>query len=141
MADIELFVTTWGVDRALLQQVRRAVFVVEQQVPEELEWDDDDPQCVHVLAMANRDPVGTGRLSPAGKLGRLAVLSGFRGRGLGMRIARMLLQEAWHRGLVSVYLHAQVPAMRFYEKLGFVAEGPVFDEAGIPHRVMRRNIK
>lgn len=140
MDDIEVFVTTWGVDRPLLQQVRREVFIVEQQVPEEEEWDADDPVSVHVLAVQNREPVGTGRLTPAGKIGRLAVTGRLRGRGLGTRILRALLQESWHRGLLEVTLHAQVQALPFYEKLGFRAEGDVFDEAGIPHRKMRRTL-
>lgn len=140
MQDIELFVTTWGVDRPLLQQVRRAVFIVEQQVSEEDEWDADDLVSVHVLAVRNREPVGTGRLTPGGKIGRLAVISEYRGRGLGVRIARLLLQEALHRGLFDVFLHAQVQALPFYEKLGFTAVGEVFEEAGIPHRKMHRTL-
>lgn len=140
METTEVFVTTWGADRPSLQQVRRAVFIVEQQVSEEDEWDSDDIVSVHVLAVRNREPVGTGRLTPGGKIGRLAVISEFRGRGLGVRIMRALLQEAWHRGLLNVYLHAQVQALPFYEKLGFAADGEVFEEAGIPHRKMRRTL-
>ena len=138
--DIDVFVTTWGVDRPQLQKVRRTVFVVEQQVPEEEEWDADDPLAVHVLAARNREPVGTGRLTAGGKIGRLAVLSEHRGRGLGTRILKELLQEALHRGLLDVYLHAQLQALAFYERLGFQAEGDVFDEVGIPHRAMRRTL-
>lgn len=137
MDETEFFVTTWGVDRPLLQQVRREVFIVEQKVPEEEEWDDDDQVCIHVLATRNREPVGTGRLSPAGKIGRIAVLSEFRGRGIGDRILRMLIEQAYHRGLIEVTLHAQVQAVPFYEKRGFQVQGGVFDEAGIPHRRMR----
>ena len=138
MQDIEYCVTTWGVDRPLLQQVRRRVFIVEQEVPEAEEWDDDDPLSVHVLATLNREPVGTGRLTPAGKIGRMAVLSEVRGRGVGGAILRLLVDEALHRGLVELRLNAQVRAIPFYERHGFAAEGPVFMEAGIPHRVMRR---
>jgi len=141
MEDTEFVVTTWGVDRPLLQQVRRQVFVVEQRVPEEEEWDDGDEVCVHVLATRNREPVGTGRLSPAGKIGRLAVLSEFRGRGLGDRMLGMLIEQAYHRGLLEVSLNAQVQVVPFYEKRGFKAEGPVFDEAGIPHRRMRKALR
>ena len=138
MQDIEYHVTTWGVDRPSLQQVRRRVFVVEQEVPESEEWDDEDPLSVHVLATLNREPVGTGRLTPAGKVGRMAVLSEVRGRGVGSAILRLLVDEALHRGLVELRLNAQVRAIPFYERHGFAAEGPVFMEAGIPHRVMRR---
>ena len=138
MDDIEYCVTTWGVDRPLLRQVRRQVFVVEQQVPEDEEWDEDDPLSVHVLATRNREPVGTGRLTPAGKIGRMAVLSEVRGQGVGSQILRLLVGEALHRGLVELRLNAQVHAIAFYERHGFSAEGPVFMEAGIPHRSMRR---
>jgi len=138
MADIEYCVTTWGADRPLLQAVRRKVFIVEQQVPEEEEWDEDDLVAVHVLATRNREPVGTGRLTPAGKIGRMAVLSEVRSRGVGRRILDMLVGEASHRGMIELHLNAQVQAVPFYEKAGFRAEGDVFLEAGIPHRRMRR---
>jgi predicted GNAT family N-acyltransferase len=133
----EVFLTTWSTDRPQLRQVRREVFILEQSVPEELEWDDEDPVSVHVLATLNREPVGTGRLTPAGKIGRVAVVRKCRGMGLGQRIMKLLLHEARHRGLTEVRLSAQLSAMPFYEKLGFRAEGEVFDEAGIPHRNMR----
>jgi len=140
MEGTDFYVTTWGADRPQLQQVRRAVFIEEQEVSEEEEWDDDDLVSVHVLATRNREPVGTGRLSPAGKIGRIAVLSEVRGLGIGGRILDMLIQEALHKGLLDVHLNAQVHAIPFYEKHGFTAYGEVFDEAGIPHRRMRRNL-
>ena len=140
MDDIEYFITTWGADRPQLQDVRRRVFIVGQQVPEEDEWDEDDLVAVHVLATRNREPVGTGRLSPAGKIGRMAVLSEVRGHGVGSRILDLLIQEASHRGLLDVHLNAQVQAIPFYEKFGFKAEGREFLEAGIPHRRMRRRL-
>jgi predicted GNAT family N-acyltransferase len=140
MQDIDVFLTTWSTDRPALQRVRRAVFIEEQQVPEEEEWDDDDLVCVHVLAVRNREPIGTGRLSTAGKIGRLAVMGEFRRMGIGSRMLKLLLDDAAHRGMASVYLHAQVQAMAFYENFGFVAEGAEFDEAGIPHRRMRRSV-
>ena len=138
MDETEFVVTSWAADRPRLQPVRREVFVTEQRVPEAEEWDDDDEVCVHVLAMLNREPVGTGRISPAGKIGRLAVLSEFRGRGIGDRILLMLIEQARHRGLAEVTLNAQVHAMPFYERHGFKAQGEVFDEAGIPHRRMQK---
>jgi predicted GNAT family N-acyltransferase len=136
MDETEFVVTTWDAGRPRLQPVRRQVFVIEQKVPEAEEWDDDDEVCVHVLATRNREPVGTGRISPAGKIGRLAVLSEFRGRGIGDRILLMLIEQARHRGLAEVTLNAQVHAVPFYERHGFRAQGGLFDEAGIPHRRM-----
>ncbi len=142
MHDLLLRVTRWDfdADRAMLRQVRHQVFVLEQRVPEEQEWDEDDALALHVLATRNCEPVGTGRLTTAGKIGRLAVLSEFRGKGVGGRILRMLVHEAVYRGLPELVLHAQLQALPFYEKHGFVAEGPVFDEAGIPHRKMLRRL-
>ena len=135
MADdqIECVLASWDADRALLQCIRRAVFIQEQKVPESEEWDDDDAASVHVLARLNREPVGTGRLNPAGKIGRIAVIAGLRGRGIGAVILRRLLEEARRIGIRQAFLHAQVQALPFYEKLGFRSEGGVFDEAGIPH--------
>ncbi len=130
---IECVLADWDADRPVLERIRRAVFVEEQQIPEKDEWDDEDPGSVHVLARLNRDPVGTGRLNAAGKIGRIAVLDGLRGRGIGTQILLRLLQEARRRGIREPYLHAQVQAASFYEKLGFLRGGDVFDEAGIPH--------
>jgi predicted GNAT family N-acyltransferase len=118
--------------------VRRAVFIREQYVPEEEEWDSADPVCIHALARAaNRDAVGTGRLDPLGKIGRLAVLAGHRGYGVGDRLLQWLIETAARTRLREVYLHAQTQALPFYERRGFVAEGAQFDEVGIPHQRMR----
>ncbi|MCU0975343.1 MAG: GNAT family N-acetyltransferase [Steroidobacteraceae bacterium] len=136
----EVFLTTWSTDRPQLEHVRREVFILEQSVPEDLEWDDEDPVCVHVLAILNREPVGTGRLTPAGKIGRVAVARRCRGTGLGRQIMKLLTDAARHRGMTEVRLSAQLSAMPFYEKLGFRAEGEVFEEAGIPHRNMRMSL-
>mgnify|MGYP001355546456 CR=1 FL=1 len=130
---IECVLTTWGTDRPVLQKIRREVFINEQSVPESDEWDDDDAVSVHALATLNRDPVGTGRLNPGGKIGRIAVKAGLRGRGIGTLIVRQLLHEAYHQGIREPYLHAQVQVVPFYEKLGFRIEGDAFDEAGISH--------
>ncbi len=129
----ECTVADWSVDRRELVGIRRAVFIEEQEIPESDEWDAEDAACVHLLARANRDPVGTGRLSPAGKIGRIAVLAGQRGRGIGTQILLRLLDEARRLGIREPYLHAQLQAVPFYEKLGFECRGDVFDEAGIPH--------
>jgi len=138
---LECVLTTWAADRAVLQQIRREVFIREQKVPESDEWDDDDSASVHALVRLNREPVGTGRLNPAGKIGRIAVIAGLRGRGIGALITRRLLDEARHRGIREPYLHAQLQAVPFYEKLGFASEGDVFDEAGIPHVRMKHALE
>jgi predicted GNAT family N-acyltransferase len=130
---LECVVADWAADRRELERIRRTVFIEEQRIPEPDEWDDEDADSVHVLVRLNRDPVGTGRLNAAGKIGRIAVLAGQRGRGIGTLILRRLLEEARRLGIREPYLHAQVQAMPFYEKLGFERRGGEFDEAGIPH--------
>lgn len=136
---------TWAADRAALECVRRAVFIGEQHIPEQEEWDAIDPLAIHVLAWiraagVKRELVGTGRLEPTGKIGRVAVLPRYRGTGAGVAIMRRLVDLAAERGLDEVTLHAQTYARGFYERLGFRAEGPEFDEVGIPHQRMRRAV-
>lgn len=119
--------------------LRRAVFIEEQAVPEELEVDGLDPQALHLLATWEGRPVGTARLLPkgdTGKIGRVCVLPGMRGRGIGAALVRAAVEELRARGLARARLGSQVHAIPFYEALGFVAEGPVYDDAGIAHRDM-----
>ncbi|GAA1364886.1 GNAT family N-acetyltransferase [Streptomyces beijiangensis] len=124
--------------------VRREVFVVEQGVPAELEYDDLDADALHVLAAGPDGPLGTGRLltgieeAGVGTLGRLAVAKTARGLGVGVALVRAIEDAARERGLTAVDLHAQTHALGFYERLGYVAYGPEFPDAGIPHRAMRR---
>lgn len=129
---------SWERDEADLRVVREAVFIVEQQVPPEEEWDALDARSVHVLA---RDPegrpLGTGRLTPEHTIGRVAVYREWRGRGVGDAIMRVLLEQAQALGYPQIVLHAQVDAIPFYEKLGFAVEGEEYVEAGIQHRNMR----
>ncbi|WP_405732089.1 GNAT family N-acetyltransferase [Streptomyces sp. NBC_01537] len=123
--------------------VRREVFVLEQQVPAELEYDEHDgpdAKAVHVLAVGPDGPLGAGRLIPgdagAGILGRLAVTRAARGLGIGVALVRAIEDEARRLGLSVVELHAQTHALGFYERLGYVAYGPEYEEAGIAHRSM-----
>ncbi|MFD9729526.1 GNAT family N-acetyltransferase [Streptomyces sp. NPDC059072] len=131
--------------------VRTEVFVVEQSVPESIEYDAYDAGAVHVLAVgADGLPLGTGRLlhgaaalgktgSPeVGSLGRLAVRKVARGLGVGVALVRAIEAEAVALGLAAVDLGAQTHALGFYERLGYVAYGPEFQDAGIAHRAMRR---
>ncbi|MEV6397633.1 GNAT family N-acetyltransferase [Streptomyces sp. NPDC051907] len=135
-------------DREACFAVRRAVFVVEQRVPAEIEYDAHDADAVHVLAVGPQGPLGTGRLligllpgePSAGSLGRLAVTPAARGLGVGAALVRAIEDAARERGLASVDLHAQTHALGFYERLGYVAYGPEFADAGIPHRAMRRTL-
>ena len=123
-------------DYAALRAIRFTVFVDEQRVPEDIEIDDDDPRCIHVLALDDNVPVGTGRIDieKSGKIGRVAVLDSHRGSGVGEAIMRMLHAIAIERGITGCWCHAQVAAAPFYEKLGYrIGDEAPFDEAGIPH--------
>ncbi|MFK8015337.1 MAG: GNAT family N-acetyltransferase [Gammaproteobacteria bacterium] len=130
----------WTGDQQALRQIRHEVFVVEQNVPPDLEWDGEDEQCAHALALLDDVPVGTGRLSPDGKIGRMAVIATGRRRGVGGAILGELMNQARALGLKQVHLHAQTHALAFYERHGFSAHGDEFDEAGIPHRHMTRTL-
>ncbi len=134
-------IVTWREEAASIRAVREAVFVREQGIPERLEWDGLDPECIHVLAEDRRlRPVGTGRLAPGGRIGRMAVLAGWRGRGVGTGLLEMLLRAAGEAGHGQVYLHAQLPVRAFYARHGFRCEGPPFREAGIEHVRMARGL-
>lgn len=129
----------WHALKADAQAVRYEVFVLEQKVPLELEWDEMDPACLHAVAYdENGNALGTGRLLPDGHIGRMAVRQPARGAGIGAAILRALMREAEKRGDHVVRLHAQTHAEAFYARHGFVREGEEFMEAGIPHIGMRR---
>lgn len=130
---------TWRADQAAIRHVRQTVFIDEQAVPEPEEWDGRDADCTHLLAEdPHGQPIGTARFLAEGKLGRMAVVKAWRGRGVGRALLARLIEIAEGRGLTRLELDAQVQAIPFYEPLGFRAEGPVFDDAGIPHRKMVR---
>ena len=129
---------TWEEGSLELAAIRREVFVIEQNVPEDLEWDGMDPQCRHVVARALSGwPIGTGRLRPDGHIGRMAVLAHWRSKGVGGAMLESLIEMAQHAGHKSAPLNAQSYAMPFYARYGFVAEGEEFMEASIPHQSMR----
>lgn len=132
---------TWDRMRNAATAIRTEVFVQEQRVPADMELDDMDASCLHAVAF---DPagmaVGTGRLLPDGHIGRMAVRREWRGRGVGGAILGMLIAEARGLGYHAVVLHAQTHALGFYTRHGFTAEGDVFEEANIPHVVMRREL-
>lgn len=122
-----------------LRTVRETVFVHEQQVPLEEEWDALDPDSAHVLARDdNGRPIGTGRLTPEHKIGRMAVLAEWRGKGVGSALLIALLDEARRRRWEQVSLNAQIDAIGFYRRHGFESYGEQFMEAGIKHQRMRK---
>jgi predicted GNAT family N-acyltransferase len=132
----------WATDAATLCAIRLKVFVEEQNVPLELEWDGEDERCEHALAYAPDDtPIGTGRLLPDGRIGRLAVLKEWRGQGAGSALLEYFLALAREKGFTTVSLHAQIHATAFYARHGFEAHGDQFMDAGIPHIEMSRQLK
>lgn len=131
---------SWGELSAQASPIRFTVFVDEQKVPVELELDEFDPLSCHALALAGDEAVGTGRLLPDGHIGRMAVLAGWRGRGVGALLLQALIDEATRRGMARVVLNAQTHALGFYARFGFVPEGEEYEEAGLPHRTMGRSL-
>ena len=129
----------WSDAAAELRQIRYDVFVVEQRVPEVLEWDAADAGSIHALASdAAGRPIGCARLLVDGHIGRVAVVRDWRAHGVGTALMLHLIDKARARGDAQVTVNAQVAAMPFYERHGFIASGDVFEEAGIAHRVMTR---
>jgi len=140
--EFKLIHTRWQDNRRELGALRRAVFVEEQRVPESLEWDGMDADCYHVLVTAaEQQPVATGRMKPDGHIGRMAVLPAYRGQGIGSAVLMALLKVARQQQYAEVFLHAQVSAIAFYERHGFVVYGAEFMDAGIPHKSMRRQTR
>jgi predicted GNAT family N-acyltransferase len=129
---------SWEDARAHASPIRFQVFVEEQGVPLEIELDEHDAASLHALAFEGETPVATGRLLPDGHIGRMAVLAAWRGRGIGALLLKSLVEKARERGDAQVALSAQVHAVRFYRRHGFVEEGGQYVEAGIPHQAMRR---
>jgi len=137
---INIRVANWADDKTGLAKIRRAVFIDEQKVPEELEWDEEDIRSTHFLVTIDDTAVATARLKPDGQIGRMAVLNEYRHQGIGQKLLQYVLQNAVSQNMKTLYLHAQVDAVPFYEKQGFSAHGEVFYEADIPHRAMSKNI-
>ncbi|SIO30589.1 GNAT family N-acetyltransferase [Vannielia litorea] len=117
--------------------LRREVFMREQGFSEAEEFDGKDQRAIHLLASERGEPVGTARVFvEEGRIGRICVLQRARGTGLGAAIVRAGMDLLRERGATRAVLDAQVRAMGFYETLGFTAEGPEFDDGGVPHRRM-----
>jgi len=127
----------WHDGEPLLRVIREEVFVREQNVPAELEWDGLDEGCRHALALSRSgDAIGCGRLLPNGHLGRMSVLPQWRKQKVGTALIEALLDEARSRGYKQVDVDAQTYAIPFYHKFGFVEHGQEFMDAGLPHKKM-----
>jgi len=127
-------VLDWPGAKPYARPVRERVFIEEQRVPRELEWDEWDASSEHAIACdAGGAAIGTARLLPDGRIGRMAVLRAWRGRGVGAGLLAALLGRARGRGIARITLHAQTHAAGFYRRFGFSERGGEFLEAGIPH--------
>lgn len=136
-AEFTVRVALWPQDKAALYAVRHSVFVEEQHVGEREEWDGLDDSCQHVLAEDLQDhAIGTGRITGDGQIGRMAVLPEWRGKQVGTALMHQLLDIVRNNGYEHCHLHAQLSAVDFYRRLGFVAYGDTFIDANIRHRAM-----
>ncbi|WP_318506281.1 GNAT family N-acetyltransferase [Photobacterium leiognathi] len=124
--------------RGLIRTVREQVFIQEQQIDPEIEFDDLDSAAVHVLVMDGEQPLGTGRILADGHIGRIAIMKSARGQGLGAKVVQALVKYAQQQGYPRVDLGAQTHAVDFYRKLGFMPYGDEFMEANIPHQAMEQ---
>ena len=138
---METHTTTLEESSDAIRKVRTTVFIEEQGVPPEMEFDDDDRECVHVVVTDGGRAVGTGRLGGDGRIGRMAVLKEMRGRGVGRTMLRALEDVARQRGMERLWAHGQVHALGFYESMGFQAAGEEFMEAGIAHRMIEKTLR
>ena len=142
MTTILIKQVSWQQHQPELQALRQQVFVVEQKVPAELEWQADDEDAYHWLAYGPQQQVlGCARLLKAGTLGRMAVAKSARRQNIGLQLLQAAMDFAQQQlGLAEVHLSAQTHALGFYQKAGFVSEGAEYHEAGIPHIHMRKKL-
>ena len=133
-----IITTSYQASQDAIRDVRRRVFVEEQGIPAELEWDEHDQNATFVIALNDTgNAIGTARLLADGRIGRMAVLPEWRNQGVGSAMLTTLLDNARQQALPAVYLSAQHSACGFYRRFDFVAEGAPYHEAGIPHQRMR----
>ena len=133
-AQFTVRIMAWPEALPLARPVRERVFIEEQKVPLELEWDEWDEASDHAVAFdAGGNPIGTARLLPDGRIGRMAVLKDWRGKGVGAALLGAMLDQARGRSMACVVLHAQTQAAGFYRRFGFSERGGQFEEARIPH--------
>ena len=129
-----IYIVKWEDEALKLRSIRTIVFIQEQQIPANLEWDEFDAISMHVLALnSDGQPIGTARVLPDGHIGRLSVLKAWRGKGIGSAIMLKIIEELTNQEIPKVMLNSQVSAISFYERFGFRISGKEFMEAGIAH--------
>ncbi len=140
MRDIVILIKPWREAEQEAYSIRKRVFIDEQGVPESMEIDDFDPIAQHALAYLRDDCIATARLialsEQEGQIGRMAVLPANRRQGIGGQLLSALLGSSKTHGFTQLKLHAQLSAIPFYAQFGFIAQGDIYDEAGIAHRDM-----
>ena len=141
MNNLRVRVADWHKDNSEIRRIRDAVFIAEQSVPAELEWDAEDADAVHFLALEGDYAVGTARLLADGEIGRVSVLKDWRGLKAGDRLMEAVIAHACALGLTEQKLSAQVHAVAFYEHHGFQVVSEEFLEVGIPHVDMIRTAR
>lgn len=117
--------------------IRKQVFIIEQNIPEEEEWDDQDMISDHFVVYDQDQPIATARLLQNNSVGRVAVLKSYRGQGIGRMIMLEIIRQVHQQDRKFLQLSSQVHAISFYEKLGFSIQGDAYDECGIPHIKMQ----
>jgi predicted GNAT family N-acyltransferase len=131
---------SWATHAAQLIAVREPVFVVEQEVAPNFEWDEIDATAIHLLAISNDQPVGCARIIKHQKIGRMAVLKDWRGSGIGTALLLEAINICKAHGSKAVYLTAQTHAITFYKQAGFVETSGVYQDANIPHVDMQLDL-
>jgi len=138
--NISIRITHWDEAKSQVMPIRHEVFIKEQEVPEELEWDEFDQDALHAIVKKDQEVIGTARLiidKANTRIGRMAIQKEYRHQGIGQKLLSILIQAAKEKGAQECILHAQTHAIAFYAKSDFEPNGPIFDEAGIPHVEMR----
>jgi predicted GNAT family N-acyltransferase len=139
--NISIQITHWGEAKSQVMPIRHEIFIKEQKVPEELEWDEFDQGALHAIVKKDDEVIGTARLiidNTIARIGRMAIKKEFRGQGIGQEMLEALVTKSLELDVSLIKLHAQVHAVSFYAKLGFVTHGEIFSEAGIDHVNMQK---
>ncbi|MCB5190639.1 GNAT family N-acetyltransferase [Methylobacillus arboreus] len=131
----------WVTDHTQISAIREQVFINEQHVPAELEWDGLDDTALHLLAVAeDGNAIGCARVLSDAGIGRMAVLQAWRGRGVGHALLQAAIELCRQNGWLDIYLSAQTHAISFYEQAGFKISSDEYLDAGIPHKAMKLHI-
>jgi len=137
----KIITADWDEHRSVLRHIRKTVFIDEQSVPEELEWDESDHSCTHFLVSMDDKYIATARIKQDGQIGRMAVLKEHRRSGVGSALLDHIIGSAIRAGHEKVFLHSQVDVVEFYRRRGFRPSGEIFIDANIPHQAMSKNLR